>query len=124
MSFLNLALAPLAVLGLFSRSEVRVTGLERRITALLRTVALNPLEWQQAGAWDDEHFTRVLLASSPHYSMVLKQTRMGTPRESVLPLPLFFVFPAPSPLHSLVALGLGISLVSSFFIFFLPLPGP
>lgn len=48
-----------------------VSGLEQRITHLLSVMQLNPLEWQQYAAWDPSHFTRILLASSPFYSIAL-----------------------------------------------------
>jgi hypothetical protein len=50
---------------------LRASGLEERVTQMLRVMAFNPLEWQQYAQWDHEHFTRVLLASSPYYSLVL-----------------------------------------------------
>lgn len=46
-------------------------GLEAKITHLLQVMSFNPLEWQQYEAWDVDHFTRVLLASTDHYSMIL-----------------------------------------------------
>jgi len=50
---------------------LQASGLEERVTQMLRNMAFNPLEWQQYAQWDHEHFTRVLLASSPYYSLVL-----------------------------------------------------
>jgi len=47
------------------------SGLEERLTHLLGHMTLNPLEWQQYAAWDPNHFTRILLASSPLYSIAL-----------------------------------------------------
>ena len=50
---------------------MRCLAAPRTNGALTARQAFNPLEWQQYAAWDPEHFTRVLLASSPYYSMVL-----------------------------------------------------
>lgn len=38
---------------------------------MLRVMSFDPLEWRQYATWDQEHFTRVLLASTDHFSMVL-----------------------------------------------------
>mmetsp|Transcript_34689 Transcript_34689/g.63485 ORF Transcript_34689/g.63485 Transcript_34689/m.63485 type:complete len:208 (-) Transcript_34689:203-826(-) len=50
---------------------LKSSRLETRVTEMLKAVQFNTMEWQQYASWDPKHFTRVLLASTPYYSMVL-----------------------------------------------------
>lgn len=45
--------------------------LEAKLTHMLKTMAFNPKEWESHAKWDSEHFTRVLLHESPHFSLML-----------------------------------------------------
>lgn len=54
-----------------STSGQLTASLEAKLTHMLKVMNFNPMEWQVNASWDSEHFTRVLLAQTEQYSLVL-----------------------------------------------------
>jgi len=54
-----------------STSGQLTPSLEAKLTHMLKVMNFNPMEWQGNASWDSEHFTRVLLAQTEQYSLIL-----------------------------------------------------
>lgn len=56
----------------FQRKSGRLTPqLEAKFTRMFKVMNFNPMEWKDSASLNDQHFTRVLLAQTEHYSLVL-----------------------------------------------------